>query len=319
MPDELLLRTANDDDTAALAELIHHSTNDWYRKHLGHEVFACSAEDVRLFAEVYASLDPGRCLVLEDVATGVIAGSCFVHPRPMHVSLGILNVNSAYAGQGVARRLVQAVIDQADQLKLPTRLVSSAMNLDSYSLYTRMGFVPYAFFQDVLIEAPATEPPLDAPIARSARERVRKARPEDVPAISALERELLSIERPDDTAYFIDNALGRWHTLIVESEQGALQGYLVSIDHPACRIIGPGLAIEPAAMSALVAAQLGHRAGQTMLVVAPADQPSLIQQLYRWGGRNCETHVAQCRPVSGIGAKPGVSGVFLPTFMPETA
>ncbi len=319
MPEDLILRHATPSDAGRLGELIFHSTNAWYRENLGHEVFQCASEDVRLFVEVYEAIDPGRCLVVEDQNTGALAGSCFVHPRPTHVSLGILNVDPAYFGRGIARRLLQAVTDQADALGLPTRLVSSAMNLDSYSLYTRAGFVPYAFFQDILIQPPDGEPEIDDPAAQPAQQRVRPGGRGDVAALVELEREYVGIERPGDLAYFVENALGCWRTRIVEGTAGAIDGYLASIDHPACRIIGPGVAVDEPTMIALIAALLTEHAGQPVLVIAPADRPALIAQLYRWGGRNCETHVAQCRPVPGTAVAAGVRGVFLPTFLPETA
>jgi len=319
MLDDLILRTAGPDDANRLAELIHRSTNAWYRDKLGHEVFSCSPADVRLFVDTYEALDPGRCLVVEDPGVCTLAGSCFVHPRSTHVSLGILNVDAAYFGKGVARQLVQAITDQADALGLPTRLVSSAMNLDSYSLYSRAGFVPYAFFQDMLMSIPDHESAIDDPVAQDARQRVRSATQDDVSALTALEAEHLGIARPDDLSYLISNVNGAWHTLVVEDEAGSPSGYLAAIDHPASRIIGPGLACDEAAMIALIAAQLGQHPGQTMLLVVPADRPEVVCQLYRWGARNCETHVAQCRPAPGSSVKPRVSGVFLPTFMPETA
>ena len=96
----------------------------------------------RLFPETYEALDPGCTLVAEHPRTGRLMGSCFHHPRETHVSLGIMNVHPAYFGMGVARRLLRAITDDADARGLPVRLVSSAFNLDSYSLYTRAGFVP---------------------------------------------------------------------------------------------------------------------------------------------------------------------------------
>lgn len=319
MPDDLILRTAVSADADRLAELIHGSTNAWYRDKLGHEVFACSPADVRLFVDTYEALDPGRCLVVEDTGSGRLAGSCFVHPRSTHVSLGILNVDSHYFGKGVARRLVRAVTDRADALGLPTRLVSSAMNLDSYSLYSRAGFVPYAFFQDMLIDVPVAEPEIDDAEARAMRQRVRPAVQDDVPALVKLELNQLGIARPEDLSYLIANSERDWRVFVVEDQAGSPSGYLAAIDHPASRIIGPGLAGDASGMVALLAAQLGQHAGRTMLVVTPADCPGVVRQLYRWGGRNCETHVAQYRPAVGSSEKPGVAGVFVPTFLPETA
>lgn len=319
MGDPFRLRNAGPGDADRLAELIHRSTNAWYSQKLGHEVFNCTPSDVRLFVDTYEALDPGRCLIVEQITTGAIAGSCFVHARATHISLGILNVDAAFFGMGVARRLVDAVIEQADDLGLAIRLVSSAMNLDSYSLYTRAGFVPYAFFQDILIDSPHAEPPIDDPSARAARERIRPATQDDVTALVSLELKCAGIARPSDLSYLIANPPGCWNVLVGADPAGGLAGYLAAIDHPACRIIGPGCAADESTMTALLAAQLGAHTGKAMLVVAPAIHSALVQQLYRWGGRNCETHVAQCRPARGSSLLPQLSGVFLPTFLPETA
>ena len=319
MTDELILRTALPGDADGLAELIHRSTNAWYRGKFGYEVFACSPAEVRLFVDTYEALDPGRCLVIEDVQAGVLAGSCFVHPRATHISLGILNVDAAYTGRGIARRLVNAVTQQADAMGLPTRLVSSAMNLDSYSLYSRAGFVPYSFFQDMLIEAPLGLLTVKDPAARHARRCVTPTTHADVPSLTELELACLGIQRPDDLAYFVDHASSGWQVLTARDEAGKVTGYLASIAQPACRIVGPGVSVDEPTMVALLAEQLERRAGETMLVVAPADRPGVVDQLYHWGARNCETHVAQCRPAAGSAIRPSVSGVFLPTFLPETA
>ena len=100
-------------------------------------IFTGDPAGTELFCSVYEALDPGCCLVAENTRTGRLAGSCFYHPRPTHVSLGIMNVHPNYFGQGVARRLLQAIIEIAAQQNKPLRLVSSAMNLNSFSLYTR--------------------------------------------------------------------------------------------------------------------------------------------------------------------------------------
>ena len=110
--------------------------------------------DALLFCEVYEDLDPGCCLIAECEETGRIAGSCFYHPRNTHVSLGIMNVSPDFFGQGIARSLLTKIIQIADEQSLPVRLVSSAQNLDSFSLYTRQGFSPVQAFQDMYLEVP---------------------------------------------------------------------------------------------------------------------------------------------------------------------
>ncbi len=132
---ELLLRTMRADEWDAVARLIHDSTNAWYEAHGLGKIFDAGPESTKLFCEVYESLDPGCCLVVEGSRPGALAGSCFYHPRASHVSLGIMNVHPRYFGRGVARRLLRAITDLADERRLPVRLVSSALNLDSFSLY----------------------------------------------------------------------------------------------------------------------------------------------------------------------------------------
>src|SRR5438067_174488 len=130
---DLRLRTMLPTDWPEVAELIQVSTNYWYQRTGKPPIFTCRPEDVQLFCEVYEDLDPGCCILAESTSTGRIAGSCFFHPRPTHVSLGIMNVHPNYFGRHVASKLLKFITDRADAEGKPTRLVSSAMNLDSYS------------------------------------------------------------------------------------------------------------------------------------------------------------------------------------------
>lgn len=306
---ELHLRPMTAADFPAVAELIYHSTNDWYRQNLGREVFTCDPADCVVFCEVYESLDPGQAVVVEDRATGRLAGSCFIHPRPTHVSLGIVNTAAAYAGQGVARMLMNHVTTLADARGLPCRLVSSAMNLDSYSLYNRAGFVVTGFFQDMLVT-----PPIEGIQSPTYNGRVRTATPDDVPAVESLEYNVLGIRRPDDWTYFARNKQGIWTLLVAEDDTGALTGALCAVDHPGSSMLGPGVMADDDTAIALLAAHLDRRRGKPTLAVIPADRPAIAKAMYAWGARNCETHVSQCR-----GQAAPVSGVTLPTFLPETA
>src|SRR5689334_19792773 len=102
------------DKRDAVAALIHDSTNAWYRKNRGFEVFAAGPGSCRLFTDVYEALDPGCCIVAEEPGTGRLMGSCFYHPRETHVSLGIMNAHPDFAGRGVAGRLLKFITDLAD-------------------------------------------------------------------------------------------------------------------------------------------------------------------------------------------------------------
>ena len=161
------------DQWDAVAALIYDSTNAWYVANGKPAIFTGPRDSTRLFCEVYEALDPGCCVIAEDVETGAIAGSCFYHPRTSHVSLGIMNVNPDYFGQGIARKLLRYITDFAGKQGLPTRLVSSAINLDSFSLYNREGFVPTQVFQDMILTVPEDGLPLRNPSVRGRYARPR--------------------------------------------------------------------------------------------------------------------------------------------------
>ena len=112
--DRFFIRAMEVSEWDQVATLIHDSTNAWYVQRGFPAIFGDGPQSTRLFCEVYESLDAGCCLVAEDRTTGRLAGSCCYHPRPTHVSLGIMNVHPDCFGLGVASILLQAVTDVAD-------------------------------------------------------------------------------------------------------------------------------------------------------------------------------------------------------------
>ncbi len=302
MPD-VTLRPMEPADQPAVAELILRSTNAWYEAHGKSPVFSCRPTDVEVFCRVYEALDPGCCVLAE--LDGNLAGSCFWHPRETHVALGIMNTAPEAAGRGIAVRLLDHVIARADERGLPVRLVSSAQNLDSFSLYNRRGFRPYAVHQDMAIAVP------EGGVAVPAG--VRPATLADVPAMVELERDISGIERRRDFEMFVQNTEGIWHVSVAEGDGGRLNGFLASVRHPASAMLGPGVARDDATALALIRAELDAHRGGTPIVLPPSDRPALLAKLYALGGRNVELHVAQAL---GEVARP--RGVVLPTFLPET-
>lgn len=306
---ELTLRPMEAGDWDEVAELICLGTNHWYQTHGMGPIFLNGPESARLFCEVYESLDPGCCILAVNDATGKIAGSCFYHPRDSHVSLGIMNVHPNYFGASVARRLLDFVIEFADQAAKPIRLVSSALNLDSFSLYNRSGFVPRQAFQDMYIKVP--ESGLD--FEPAGLTNVREATLEDVPAMLALEKELNHISREKDFRHFVENESGIWHVSVFEESNGSLSGFLVSVHHPGSNMLGPGIARTEEQAVALIHAELNCHAGRSPVFLIPVQKSELVKTMYQWGARNCEIHFSQVR-----GNYDEPSGVVMPTFMPET-
>lgn len=303
------LRTASQSESVTVATLIHDSTNGWYQRSGKPAIFNAGPNSCLLFCQVYEDLDPGCCVIAEDETSGCIMGSCFYHPRATHVSLGIMNVHPDFFGRGVASGLLRFITDFADAEGKPVRLVSSAMNLDSFSLYTRAGFVPRAAFQDMIITVPVEGLRHTAPGVA----RVRRATAADVPVMVALEEQISGIRREKDYRYFLENKLGIWHTSVIENVAGAMDGFLCSVAHPASTMLGPGVIRTDQDAAALILAELNVRRGLSPVFLVPADRPKLVQTLYSWGARNCEIHFAQVR-----GEFQPIAGIVMPTFMPET-
>ncbi|CAA9418515.1 MAG: hypothetical protein AVDCRST_MAG64-2727, partial [uncultured Phycisphaerae bacterium] len=266
------LRHATAADRDAVADLICVSTNYWYRASGRPPIFRHGPETCGVFWDVYEALDPGRCVVAEDPRTGHLMGSCFYHPRDTHVSLGIMNAHPNHFGRGVAARLLRFVTDLADAQNKPVRLVSSAMNLDSFSLYTKAGFHPRALYHDMIV------PPdrVSAGLGGVDLSRVRPATLADVPAIAELEWRVSRIRREQDWRHFVENAAGVWHVSVHEAAGGgpggggnrgdgggggAIDGALASVDHPASNMLGPGVMADDAAAAPLIAAELTRRGG----------------------------------------------------------
>jgi predicted N-acetyltransferase YhbS len=249
-------------------------------------------------------------VVAENPRTGRLMGSCFFHPRPHHVSLGILNVHPNYFGQGVARALVEHVIDYTESHGHPAlRLVQSAMNLDSFSLYTRTGFVPRYAYQDMIFEVP----PSGFSLAVAESEHVRPASGDDVESMAALEMEVSGITREKDYRYLIENQEGFWDALVCSHGDGQLDGFIFSVKHAALSMLGPCVARTQGQAAALVARALDRFAGGAAVFVVPVECDELVGQLYAWGARNCELHLCQVR-----GQFQPFRGVSMPTYLPET-
>jgi GNAT superfamily N-acetyltransferase len=312
--DQFRLRRMEPADRAEVADLICISTNYWYRIHGGSDIFPGPAA-AEIFFDVYQALDPGCGVVAENQRTGRLMGSCFVHPRQTHVSLGIMNAHPNYFGSGVARALLKHILDFADSRNQPVRLVSSAMNLDSFSLYTRAGFVPRRAYQDMWLAVPETGvtgqerfAPGGLPAA------IREATLDDVPAIADLEMALCGIRREIDFRCFVENRDGIWHVSVCRANNGRLDGFMASCSHPGCNMIGPGLARTPELAAQLLLAELDRHRGRRPVFLVPVDCEPLVREVYRWGARNCEMHFSQVR-----GGDARFDGVNMPTFLPESA
>ncbi len=306
---EPILRAMERHEWAEVADLVCVSMNHWDVLHGSPGRFAGGPEWTMGFCETYELMDPGHCLVAEHPETGRLMACCFWRERETHLSLGIMNVHPNYMGQGIARRLLDRIVELQDAAGKPLRLVASAMNLDSFSLYTKAGFVPRRVYQDLLIEVPATGLAAAVPGAG----RVRAGTVDDVEGMARLELDVSGISRRQDYRFFLENAQGIWHTSVIEGAGGRLDAFLSSMSYHGMCMIGPGVARTEADALPVIAAELNARVGEWVLLLVPVECSELVRFGYSLGGRNCEMHMAEVR-----GDFPGFDGVTLPSFLPES-
>jgi len=305
------LRAMTVEDKPEVADLIYGSVNTWYRLHGMPQILNGGPQVAGVFFDVYHAIDPGCGVVAEHAETGRLMGSCFYHPRKHHVALGIMNVHPNYFGQGVGRGLLRHIIDFADRKGYPSiRLTQSALNLDSFSLYNRAGFVPRSAYQDMILTVPVDGLKGEVP----GLQHVRDATLNDVPALAALELELSGVSREQDYRHCIENAAGFWHTSVCENAGGGIDGFLSSSLHPAVNMLGPGVMRGDQEALALIHRELHVNRGRSPVVLVPVEREKIVRQLYDWGARNCELHFCQVR-----GDFQPFKGVNIPTFILETA
>lgn len=325
------------------ASIIHRSLVTYYEKHLNQgERFGQDWRPFMIFPELYEALDPG-CAVSACGPDGKLLGVCFYHPRETHVSVGIVATDPGSGGRGVARAMVAEVLRLADEPGLPVRLVSSALNLDSFSLYTRLGFVPGMLFQDMQF------PPGKLPSRTTgAAGRIRPATARDAAAMADLEHRLTGIRRQKDYDYFLQPSITEWRSFVSEDAEGRLLGFLFAIrSGGGTHLVGPGVMEDEETALELLAAQLHDQPDSRPVFLVPAQCAWLISRLYAEGARNVELHLAQLRPAGKLQAQqprpeavkalapssrttepknstapdsrpPRAGSVVIPTFLPES-
>lgn len=305
------LRPLADDDIPAYADMLFGAFNAWWWKHgLGRDFYECRPIDTAVFYHIYNDMTPGKNIAAFHSETDRLMGACFYHPRETHVSLGIMAVHPNYVGNGVARAMVDYILGYTrDNDYSSCRLVNSAMNLDSFSLYNKAGFTPRQMFQDMIINVP--EGGINQHVARE--NWVREARKEDIPLIGDLEMEISGIQRELDYRYAIENPRGLMHAAVCENETGAIDGFLMSLKSPALNILGPCFARDADTVLALLRNDINRFSGTWALFVVPMQERKIVDQLYEWKAFNVETHVLQV-----WGDFTPIKGVVLPSYLPES-
>jgi len=307
---EIALRSMTEADRSEVAELIYSSINYWYQVHGAPRIFQGGPRVTEIYYDVYNDLTPGKNVVAVNTETGRLMGSCFYHPRERHVSLGIMTVHPNYFGMGVGGRLLKHIIAFTEENGYPAlRLTQSAINVDSFSLYNKAGFVPRYSYQDMIITVPESGLDFTTP----GQDRVRPATLDDVPQMAELEMEVSGITRELDYAYCIRNVRNIWDVYVSETPDGTLDGFMISCGFPATNLLGPCVTRTEEAALALILNAYNLYPGRSPICLVPMEKQKIVRQMYDWGARNTEMHFCQVR-----GEFQPFNGVNIPTFMPET-
>lgn len=306
-----ILRPLRDDDVPEYADLLFSAFNAWWWKHgLCKDFYDCKPIDVSIFYKIYNDMSPGCSIAAFHKDTGRMMGACYYHPREYHVSLGIMSVHPNYGGQGVGRAMVDYILNYTRENDYKAcRLVSSAMNLDSFSLYSRSGFVPRLSYQDMMLDVPTGGLDVSVP----GEDKVREATLEDVPGMGDLEMEVSAVKRGVDYPYWIKNPRGVMHATVYENDQHGIDGFLNSVKCPAINILGPCVARSEEIAIALIRRELERFKGTVALFVIPTGKRKMVEQFYEWKAFNVETHFKQV-----WGEFQDYRGVSLPSYLPET-
>jgi len=306
-----IFRALTDEDIFEYADLLYGAFNAWWWKHgLGRDFYECEPRDNAIFYQIYNDLSPGCSIAAFHKETNRMMGACFYHPRTHHVSLGIMSVHPNYVGTGVARGMVDYILDFTKENGYKAcRLVNSAMNLDSFSLYNRSGFIPREMYQDMILDVPDNGVNFDVPGVN----RVRKATLQDVSGMGELEMEVCGVLREKDYEYAINNPRGVMNASVYTNDQNEIEGFLFSLKHPSINILGPCVARTEEMVIALIRKELENFYGIPSLFVVPMKKRKIVETFYTWGAKNVETHVMQV-----WGEYQEIHGVALPSYLPET-
>lgn len=312
MKTNIILRPLEASDITEHTSLLHSSFNSWYwKKGWGKDYFGCSPQDTSIFYDIYNDLTPGCSVAAFDDKSGKMTGSCFYHPREHHVSLGIMSVHPDYSGIGVGSKLVKHILDYTKENDFKScRLVSSAINMDSFSLYNRAGFIPQVTYQDMVINVPSNGFEVSSV---NGQNRVRKAVLSDVVKMGELEMEVSGIKREIDYIYAIENPRGVFHATVYENDQNEIDGFMISVKHSALNMLGPCVARTEEIAIALMRQEIQRFNGTWALFSIPMDKRKMVEQMYKWNAVNVETHLKNV-----WGEFTGFNGVSMPSFLPET-
>ena len=171
-------------------------------------------------------------------------------------TMGLIGVDAALQGQGVGRRMMGALMDG-----LGGRNVALHATRAGLPLYAALGFEPTG--TTLQHQGAVTQPGL---LPLPAGTRLRPAGPADLPALAALDRAAGGLDRTVLLAALLTLPGG----VALDGSGGPL-GFALTRNFGRGQLIGPVIAADEAAASAMVAHLLGQRIGQFVRLDVPKE------------------------------------------------
>jgi len=283
---DIVVRTATPEDSAACGRICFKAFSAINAAHGFPCDFPGPEASTGLLSMMFSS--PGfYCVVAE--ADGRIVGSNCLDERSAICGVGPITIDPGAQNVGVGRKLMQAVMDRANERGAAgVRLVQAAFHNRSLSLYTSLGFdirEPLSCMQGRTLERS---------IAGCV---VRPAKPEDEDACNALSLRVHGFDRGVDLAQAIE-----WGTARVVERGGRVTGYTTHL-----AFFGHSTGETNVDLQALVASTESF-AGPGILV------PSRNSVLLRWCLAN-GLRVVQPMTLMSVGLYNDPAGAWLPSVL----
>jgi predicted N-acetyltransferase YhbS len=282
----LTVRLATPQDSAICGEICYRA----FSKINGAHNFPCDFPGPEASTGLLSMLfsTPGLYCVVAEIE-GRIVGSNVLDERAIIMGIGPVSVDPDVQNHGVGRKLMQAVIDRANERHAAgIRLVQAAFHNRSLSLYARLGFdvrEPLACVQGR---------PLERNVPGC---QVRPAEAADLDACNLLSHQVHGFDRGADLAQSINNG-----TAVVVERAGRIAGYASAL-----AFSSHGTAETNLDMQALLASAESF-GGSGILV------PSRNTALLRWCLAN-GLRVVQPMTLMSIGLYNQPAGAWFPSVL----
>jgi predicted N-acetyltransferase YhbS len=249
------------DDAPVVGAIMAGAFNDVFQRHGFPPPFP-SVEAGRQLAALYAVYPETQGFVAE--RNGSVVGSGFVNVRGDKAGIGPVTVEPGAQGSGAGRAIMYRLLEESRHCS-SIRLTQDAFNNVSFSLYSKLGFVP----RDVVCALVAQDP-RPQPVANAGKVRFMTAA--DVDEVAALDTRVTGLARRCD----LELLLGLSQHVVCERAD-RIVGYLCRLAFGDVNYLGPAAAEQPDDLKGLlchVAQMPGARAARISL---HASQPEVVR------------------------------------------